>query len=113
MSAKIVLMALFGSILTGLCAYNLYASSLQAVWHWGGLTAGADRFWTRATFADAYCGFLTFYVFVYYKEGRVGRIGWLIAILLLGNIAVSAYMLLCLNRLKPGEPVSGILVRPQ
>lgn len=113
MTAKTILMALFGCILTGLIAYNLHAASLQAVWHWGGLTTGPDRFWTRATLADAYCGFLTFCVLVHYKERGFRRVGWWVAILALGNIAVSAYLLLCLNRLKPGEPVSGILVRQQ
>jgi uncharacterized membrane protein len=113
MSSKTVLIALFGCIFVGLSAYNLHASTLQAVWQWGGLTSGPDRYWTRATFVDAYCGFLTFYVFVYYKERIVGRIGWFVAIMLLGNVAMSFYMLLCLKRLKPGEPVSGILVRQQ
>jgi hypothetical protein len=36
---------------------------------WGGLE-GPDRYWTIATLMDAYFGFLTFYVWVFYKEMR-------------------------------------------
>src|SRR5579885_3431103 len=103
MPSKTILVALFSCILVGLTAYNLHAATQQAVWHWGGLTSGVDRYWTRATFLDAYCGFLTFYVFVYYRERALGRLLWFVAIMLLGNIAMSAYMLLTLKRLKPGE----------
>ena len=53
--------------------------------------------WFVATLFDAYWGFLTFFVWVAFKETRgISRLSWLIAILLLGNIAMAAY---CLSEL--------------
>lgn len=53
--------------------------------------------WFIATLFDAYWGFLTFYIWVAWRERSwVGRLTWLIAILLLGNLAMAAY---CLERL--------------
>lgn len=50
--------------------------------------------WFIATLFDAYWGFLTFYCWVFYLERRATlRIIWLVAILLLGNIAMAAYAL--------------------
>jgi hypothetical protein len=50
---------------------------------------------------DAYFGFVTFYVWLAYKETSwVRRAVWLLAILLLGNFAMSAYVLWQLSRMK-------------
>ena len=88
------------------------ASLNQPLWQWGGLTAEPDRWWTWATLADAYFGFLTFYAWVFYKErGFAARVGWFVAIMLLGNIAMAIYVLTQLARLRPGEPVSNLLLR--
>jgi hypothetical protein len=66
--------------------------------------------WAIATLFDAYSGFLTFYVWVAYRErGLALKILWLALILLLGNIAMSFYVLLQLFRMKPGEPLSSLL----
>jgi len=112
MSSQSVLKFLFAGIFLLLLGYNSWASVQQPVWQWGGLTTGPDRYWTIATFLDAYFGFITFYVWVFYKESRwVKRIGWFLAIMLLGNIAMSAYVLWQLKALRRGEKVSGILVR--
>ena len=74
------------------------------------MSTGPDRFWTIATLIDAYCGFLTFYVWVFYKEQRwLPRIVWFTAIMVLGNMAMSAYVLLQLLRLKDGQNTSVIL----
>lgn len=68
--------------------------------------------WFVATLADAYWGFLTFYCWVCWKETSwVKRVVWLIAILLLGNIAMSIYVLNKLFRLKEGEGVSELLAK--
>jgi hypothetical protein len=110
MSAKTALKILFSCIFLGLVSYNLWASTQQSLLQWSGLTAKPDRYWTIAAFIDAYCGFLTFYVWVLYKEARwIKRIGWFLAIMLLGNIAMSAYVLLQLMRLAPNEGANGIL----
>ncbi len=110
MTAKTSLKLLFSGILVSMILVTGWASLHQAVQDWGGVTAGPDRYWTIATLMDAYCGFLTFYAWVFYKELRwLPRIAWFIAIMLLGNMAMSGYVLYQLIRLRPGEPVSAIL----
>ncbi len=111
MTARTSLTWLFSTILAGMAGVTLWASLSQPVWQWGGLVTAPDRAWTIATLCDAYAGFLTFYAWVYYRERPRGRAGWLVAILLLGNIAMSAYMLLALRRWRPGEPVAALLTR--
>lgn len=110
MPAKNTLKILFGCIFVALAGYNLWAGTRQPLLDWGGLTKGPDRYWTIAAFMDAYCGFLTFYVWVFYKEARwLKRILWFAAVMLLGNIAMSAYVLLQLMRLAPDQEADGIL----
>ncbi|NDE00878.1 MAG: DUF1475 domain-containing protein [Gammaproteobacteria bacterium] len=110
--SKPVLKALFGFIFLSLFAYTSFASLQQPVWAWQGLVNEPDRWWTIATLIDAYYGFLTFYVWVFYKELRVpSRIGWFIAIMLLGNMAMAAYVLRELARLGPDEPAAAVLTR--
>jgi hypothetical protein len=62
MATKTFLKTLFSCIFLALFGYNLWAATQQPLLRWGGLTSGADRYWTIATFLDAYFGFLTFYV---------------------------------------------------
>jgi hypothetical protein len=72
--------------------------------------AALDRYWTIATLMDAYCGFLTFYAWVFYKERRwLPRMAWFLAIMALGNMAMAAYALLQLTRLRPEEDASMML----
>jgi hypothetical protein len=112
MASKTTLKVLFSCILVVLLVYNSWAATQQAVWQWGGLTTGNDRYWTIATFLDAYCGFITFLVWVVYKESSWRtRVIWFVAIMALGNIAMSSYMLLQLFRLRPEQDVSAILAR--
>jgi hypothetical protein len=112
MSARTSLKLLFGFILVSLAAYTSWASTQQAVWDWRGLVDGPDRWWTIATLIDAYYGFITFYAWVFYKEPRaVARIGWFVAIMGLGNMAMAVYVLRELARLRDDEPASAILLR--
>lgn len=68
--------------------------------------------WFAATLWDAYFGFLSFYFWVCYKENSViSRAVWLIAILLLGNIAMSIYALKALFSLKSGDGVEQLLTK--
>lgn len=68
--------------------------------------------WFRATLADAYFAFLTFYAWVWYKEPGMGRRGaWLVLILCLGNFAMAGYLLLELRRLRPDDGVDALLLR--
>jgi hypothetical protein len=110
MHSRAGLRLLFSAILVSMIAVTSWASLRQPVWEWGGLTQAPDNGWTIATLFDAYFGFITFYVWVAYKERRwMPRIVWLIAILLLGNMAMSVYVLLQLRRLPAGEPMATLL----
>lgn len=107
---KTLLKLLFSGILLAMMAVTGWASLHQAVQHWGGLTTGPDRYWTIATLMDAYCGFLTFYAWVFYKERRwLPRTAWFLAIMALGNMAMAAYALLQLMRLGPHQEASLML----
>jgi len=109
---KTVLQILFGFILVSLFCYTTFASLQQSVLDWQGLVRTPDNWWTIATLIDAYYGFLTFYVWVFYKESRfTARLGWFVAIMLLGNMAMASYVLIQLARLGKDEPVSAILLR--
>jgi hypothetical protein len=112
MSSKTPLIVLFCAIFVSLLACTSWAALHQPVQDWGGLTRGPDRYWTSATMLDAYFGFLTFYVWVFYKEPRwLPRIGWFVAIMLLGNMAMSAYVLLQLARFDPRAGFGTLLSR--
>ena len=55
--------------------------------------------WGLATLFDAYFAFLTFYVWVAFRERTfAARAGWFVAIMTTGNIAMAAYVLLQLRR---------------
>jgi hypothetical protein len=104
------LKALFAAILAVMLYVTVSASMERGVFAAGG-ELWKDA-WFRATLADAYCGFLTFYAWVFYRErGLLGRLGWLVAILGLGNIAMAGYMLIRLYRLPAGEGVERLLLR--
>jgi hypothetical protein len=109
---KNTLRLLFGFIFLSLLAYTSWASTQQPVWEWQGLVTPPDNAWTLATLIDAYYGFVTFYVWVFYKEPRaLPRLGWFVAIMLAGNMAMSAYVLLQLAKLRADEPAEAILLR--
>jgi hypothetical protein len=110
MHVRTGLRTLFGFILVSLLALTTWASLRQPVWEWSGLTRAPDNGWAIATLLDAYYGFITFYVWVLYKERRwLPRVGWFIAIMALGNMAMSAYVLLQLRKLPREEPMSSLL----
>jgi hypothetical protein len=112
MSPRLALQLLFGAILAGMLVVTTTASQKQPLWEWTGLVAEPDRWWTYATLADAYFGFLTFYAWVFYKEASAAaRAGWFVAIMLLGNMAMAVYVLLQLRQLRAGQPVASILLR--
>ncbi|WP_345737250.1 DUF1475 family protein [Prosthecobacter algae] len=68
--------------------------------------------WWIATLFDAYWGFLTFYCWVVYKETSVlARALWLVAILLLGNIAMAVYALIQLFRVPANGSIETVLLR--
>ena len=112
MSSRLALKLLFGSVLAGMIVVTTAASLQQPLWEWTGLVAEPDRWWTYATLADAYFGFLTFYAWVFYKEvSTTARAGWFVAIMLLSNMAMALYVLLQLHQLRADQPAESILMR--
>lgn len=110
MPRKSALQVLFSAILVSMLIVTTWASTRQSMFAWGGLTTGPDRYWTLATLMDAYCGFLTFYVWVLYKETRaLTRILWFVAIMSFGNMAMSLYVLVQLAKLRTGGTVADLL----
>ena len=91
-----MLIYLFAGILVLMVGMTVWASLERNVLDNGHLMR--DR-WFLATLADAYCGFITFYVWVAYRESSwLGRVLWFVAIMGLGNMAMAVYMLLQLWR---------------
>lgn len=79
---------------------------------WTAWNAFAGNPWAVATLYDAYFGFITFWIWVAYKERTLwARVLWLVLILCLGNIAMSLYMLIQLFRLKPDQPLEALFQR--
>ncbi len=106
---KLFLKILFAAIFVFMVVMTVRTSmqvSLFDAWS----TFGANP-WAVATLWDAYFGFLTFFVWVCWKETNwVPRILWFVLIMGLGNIAMSFYVLLQLMRLPASEPAHAVLV---
>lgn len=74
--------------------------------------AGGTHPWFIATLFDAYFGFLWFWAWIAYKEtSNLARGAWLLLILVLGNIAMAAYMLLELRKLPANATPEHLLLR--
>jgi len=68
--------------------------------------------WFRATLADAYCGFLFFWLWVAWREQSVVRGAlWFVLIMILGNLAMAGYVLLQLKAMRPGDGFETLLLR--
>ena len=107
---KTALKLLFGAIFLWMTVLTIRTS--LAVSLWSAWDSFASNPWAVATLYDAYFGFITFFVWVAYKENtRWSRLLWLVLILALGNIAMSLYVLIQLFRLKPDQPVEAVLWR--
>ncbi|MGD8229676.1 MAG: DUF1475 family protein [Desulfobacteraceae bacterium] len=71
-----------------------------------------NHLWFKATLMDAYLSFLTFYLWVAYKERRYrARILWFVLIMCFGNIAMATYVLIQLFRMAPGETMETLLTK--
>jgi hypothetical protein len=70
--------------------------------------------WFRATLADAYFGFLTVFIWIAYRERSLAaKILWFFALMLLGNFAIAAYILIQLFSLPSGAPLEKVLLRKE
>jgi hypothetical protein len=102
---------LFGAVLAAMLYVTVTAGLERGLFE-AGAALWPDP-WFRATLVDAYCGFLTFYAWVFYRERTwAGRGLWFVAIMAFGNIAMSVYVLARLFRLPPGARVERLLLRP-
>lgn len=115
---KLAIAALASVALLSLIAVSVWASGLQGIVPAiQGLLAqpeAGSNPWFIATLADAYFGFLWFWLWVAYREVRwTSRLGWLVLILGLGNMAMAAYALLTLIRLPRGAGIEQFLLRPR
>ncbi len=82
--------------------FALVLASMLAVTTWAGLQQSLSEFarsatfrdpWVVATLLDAYWAFIAFYVWVAWKEeSPVSRVLWFPSLILLGNMAIAAYM---------------------
>jgi hypothetical protein len=107
---RTILMLLFGAIFIVMTAVTVRASLAAGLLEaWPDYVANP---WAVATLYDAYFAFITFYVWVAYRERSMAwRIVWFLLIMGLGSIAMSFYVLLQLVRLRPGEPLETLLRR--
>jgi len=97
-------------VLISMLAVTSWASNIVALWNTP--RAVATHPWFIATLFDTYFAFLTFYAWVAYKQtSKASRVLWLIAILLLGNIAMAIYMLNQLFRLPANASMEQLLLR--
>jgi len=107
---KTALKLLFAVIFLWMIVLTIRTSMTVSLW--SSLDSFAGNAWAVATLYDAYFGFITFWVWVAYKESTLwSRLLWLVLILALGNIAMSLYVLIQLFRLKPDQPVEALLRR--
>lgn len=110
MNYRLLLKLLFTAILAGMLWVTIRAGMAENMFDVGPRLFAEP--WWIATLWDAYCGFVTFYVWVFYKEtGWASRILWFVLVMCLGNIAMAAYVLLQLVRLPADAPMSALLLR--
>ena len=104
------LRALFALMLIGMLSVTVTATIDQNIFEAVGNLW--PNWWFKATLADAYFGFLTFFVWVAYKELHLWRkLVWFASFMLMGNLAISAYMLLELYKVQAGDTIETLLTR--
>jgi hypothetical protein len=99
-------------VLLAMLCVTTWASDFVALWKMP--RALATHPWFIATLFDTYFAFLAFWAWVAYKEtSYLARGLWLVAILLLGNIAMSIYVLREVFRVPAGARFEDVLLRRQ
>ncbi len=107
---KTALKLLFGFIFVFMVVMTIRTSMHVSLW--GAMPAFAASPWSMATLYDAYFGFITFFCWLAWRERSLGiKIAWFVAIMALGNIAMSAYVLLQLFGLKKEAGVGALFQR--
>lgn len=106
----VFLRILFALILAAMIGVTGWAGSQRNLFEAGGELLRNP--WGVATLFDAYFGFVTFFVWVAYKERTIlARVAWFVLIMALGNIAMALYVLLHLFRMPAGGSVEQLLLR--
>jgi len=109
---KVFLKLLFIGILIYMVAMTTWVSFHKSIMASGNEFSWHASPWAVATLFDAYFGFITFYVWVAYKERSwAAKAIWFLLIMGLGNIAMSAYVLIQLFKLRAEQPAMAILQR--
>jgi hypothetical protein len=109
---RLLLKMMFSSIFLWMVGMTTYVSLHKPLWQAGWEFSWATHPWAVATLFDAYFGFLTFFVWVCFRERTLAaKLIWFVLIMALGNIAMSAYVLIQLFRLKSQEPLSNLVLR--
>jgi len=104
---KFFLKCVFGFIFIFMIVATVRTSQQVPIWQ----ASFTGNPWAWATLYDAYFGFVTFFCWVAWRERSLGaKVVWFVLIMLLGNIAMSLYVLLQLFALHADEPV-GTLFR--
>lgn len=102
---------LFTLFLLTIVGVTGWASTQVPIWETPADVVGHP--WFIATLTDTYLAFLTFWVWVAYRERLwAARLLWLALILLTGNMAMAVYVLIAVWRLPPDAPVERLLLRP-
>jgi hypothetical protein len=106
----VFLRCLFGLILLSMLAVTSWASAHTPLFSIPRAVLGHP--WFVATLFDAYWAFITFFVWVAWKEqSTLARVLWFIAIVALGNIAMSAYFLRELFAVSTAAPLTEVFTR--
>lgn len=106
----VALRMIFSGVLISMLIVTTWASSQVALWDIPRSVGGHP--WFIATLFDTYFAFLTFWAWVVYQEGNwTRRLAWLLAILVLGNIAMATYILMRLFRLPKDASLEQVILR--
>ena len=109
---KLALKLLFAGILIYMVSMTTWVSLHKSIMLSPDEFSWAHSPWAVATLFDAYFGFVTFFAWVFYKERTwLARIFWFVAIMGLGNISMSSYVLIQLFKLRADQTASAILLR--
>lgn len=108
---NLFLKLLFTGIILAMIWQTGTASMAEALWDIP-LPVAEDP-WFVATLFDAYFGFLTFFLWVCYRENTMAsRIFWFVLIMLLGNMAMASYCLMVLCRAPKDASFESLLLKP-
>ena len=102
----------FGSLVGASIWATGHQSIVPAIADLSANPAGGNNPWFVATLFDAYFAFLWFWLWIAYKETSwFARGAWLVAVLLLGNMAMAAYALIQIAKLPATATVEDFLLR--